>query len=345
MTWKIVCVGGFLAMFCAAAFRVELVAQEADPDVQIENREVQAQPEPAADPAAKTAMQKGLAYLLRQQKEAGSWNPETGNNPMVNDGLTALCTYALLRSGMSSDDPALKRALAMIRSHKEEYTYTVSLDVLALCAANRLSDLQLIRRKVAWLEAAQVKQGENRGSWSYTNAEAGRGDGSNTRFAVLALEAADTMGVKASADTWKRIAWYWATHQNPEGGWGYMPKTTTTRNMTCAGIASLAIADAITKDANEHHAQAVERGLAWLAKHGVAGDDALKQGFPGYYLHALEQAVRATHTKTLGEQDWRADLQQALLKAQNSQTGAWKGGTEDALISTCFALLFLAKDD
>jgi prenyltransferase beta subunit len=286
-----------------------------------------------------------LAYLLRQQREAGTWNPETGNTPMVSEGLTALCTFALLRSGVSADDAALKRALALIRSHKDEYTYTVSLDVLALCAANRLSDLELIRAKVAWLEAAQVKAGENRGSWSYTNTEAGRGDGSNTRFAVLALEAADKAGVKASADTWKRIAWYWAAHQNAEGGWGYMPKANTTPNMTYAGIASLSIASAIATDDQDKNAEAVRHGLAWLARHAVTGDDVLKKSFGFYSLHALEQAARTTHTKKIGDVDWREDLQRALLKAQDPATGAWKGGTEDALVSTCFALLFLAKDD
>ncbi|HVW01667.1 MAG TPA: M56 family metallopeptidase [Planctomycetaceae bacterium] len=336
MSWKIACVAGFLALFVATAVRVELIAQEVQ-DSAPPKAEVR------TDPEVETAMQKGLAFLRKAQGEAGGWT--ASSNAPLNDGLTSLCAFALLRSGVNADDPALKRALALIRAHSDEYTYAVALDVLALCEANRLSDLELIRRKVAWLESAQVTEGESRGSWGYVRVNAGRGDGSNSRFAVLALEAADKVGIKASGDTWKRIAEYWATHQSSDGGWGYVPKAPATRNMTCAGIMSLSILSARSAENSEQHAKAVEQGLAWLARHAVPGHEALNQAHGYYYTHALEQAVRTSHSKQLGEVDWRADLQRALLKAQDPETGGWNGKAENAVISTCFALLFLANEE
>ena len=51
---------------------------------------------------------------------------------------------------------------------------------------------------------------------------AGRGDPSNSQFALLALYEAERAGVKVNEKTWRLALQYWQQIQNPDGSWGYI---------------------------------------------------------------------------------------------------------------------------
>src|SRR6476660_2414339 len=70
------------------------------------------QPQPAkgrAIDAAQvlSAIDRGKAFLIREQLPRGNWT-EFNN---FDGGVTALCTLALLNSGVPADDPSVQRAI------------------------------------------------------------------------------------------------------------------------------------------------------------------------------------------------------------------------------------------
>ena len=156
-------------------------------------------------------------------------------------GVTALCTLALLNSGVGVDDPVVRKALTYLRGLELDKTYTVSLQTMVLCAAEPKKDMLLIGRNVRWLERHQIKEGRRKGAWSYPGPG---GDNSNAQFAVLALYDAQRVGVEVSRETWELAADYWRRTQNDDGSWGYVPGDAGTGSMTCAGIGGLAISPA-----------------------------------------------------------------------------------------------------
>src|SRR3990172_7780122 len=110
-----------------------------------------ARAEPAAGPidAAQVldAIDRGTAYLKREQSPRGNWSEMAG----YTGGVTALATLALLNAGVPADDPAIVRALEYLRGLKLEKTYVVSLQTMVFAAAEPKKDMLLIDRNVRWL--------------------------------------------------------------------------------------------------------------------------------------------------------------------------------------------------
>jgi hypothetical protein len=124
--------------------------------------------------------------------------------------------------------------------------------------------------------------------------------------------------------------------------------------MTCAGIASLAIArDELRRMKAQHFSAADEGaveemivgGWAWLDLHwgvdrnpGLDGDE-----WEHYWLYSLERAGLLTGVKIVNGKDWYFDGATELF-AQQEASGAWKGpGDKESTTPTCFALLFLKR--
>src|ERR1700752_2859956 len=91
------------------------------------------------------AIDRGVAYLKREQR-GGRWNDMAS----YEGGVTALCTLALLNSGVPADDPSVSRALDYLRGIIPEKTYVVALQTMVLCAAQPQKDMLRINRNVRW---------------------------------------------------------------------------------------------------------------------------------------------------------------------------------------------------
>lgn len=307
-----------------------------------------------------SAIDRGVGYLKRQQGPRGSWDeiaPYDG-------GVTALCTLALINSGVPVDDPVVRKALDYLRPMEPTWTYSVSLQTMVLCAAEPKKDQLIIRRNVKWLEEKQVKEGQRKGAWSYPgNSGAGAADNSNSQFAVLALYDAQRVGVDVSRDTWVMAADYWRRTQNEDGSWGYVPGDAGTGSMTCAGIGGLAISSAALEsgDASVENGRVeccrshavddnLDRGIAWLAIHFSISRNPRPAGGGQpclyYYLYGLERAGRLTARRFIGEHDWYREGAELLVREQDSLSHYWKGtwfAEQRASISTAMALLYLSK--
>ena len=172
------------------------------------------------DREVRQAIERGVEYLKTQQdKVRGGWL----EHPTQPGGLSALCTLALLNSGVGVDDPAMAKALDYIRSFdKPDMTYSVALRTMVLCAAEPKKDLLVIRQNVKWLEATQLASGTSatrgrKGTWAYSARQEGQGDNSNTQFAMLALNEAERVGRRSQSHYLATGAGVLAA--DPEGGW------------------------------------------------------------------------------------------------------------------------------
>jgi WD40 repeat protein len=293
------------------------------------------------------AVRQGVAFLKQQQNaKTGEWNGFESQAA----GVGALCTLALLKSGVDLNEPAVANALRALRSHTDLKTsYAVALQTLALCAAEPGYDAMLVQQNVDWLEKAQGdKRGD--GAWSYSGS-ASVHDGSNTQFAILALYEAQQAGAQVAPATWQRAAAYYRDRQNPDGSWGYLPSANGSGSMTCAALSGLAIirqclpaGDPALQGCDE----ALARGERWLVQHfSVHGNPPeIANGLLSfYYLHALAQFGHYSGRCFLGRHAWWKEGARLLLDSQNKD-GSWthkNAAEEPPIIATSLALLFLAE--
>jgi len=312
------------------------------------------------------SIQRGVDYLKSQQNKVnGSWPARVGQP----GGVTALCTLALIYSGVEPSDEAVQRALAYLRKlGKPKMVYTTALQTMVFCAAEPEKDLLLIRRNAAWLQSMQITtRGESQGAWAYSDSQ-GSGDRSNSQFALLALHEAERAGVSVNERTWRLALRYWLNTQHDDGSWNYQHGYSSTGSMTCAGIASLVIAsgqlsrgDARVVDSRirccgeQEKVEEIERAFDWLGnnfsvRRNPTGPGKAQGTLSGhwllYYLYGVERVGRLTGRRHIGPHDWYREGAEYLVRMQDGFTGRWKGkghAETEPCIATPFALLFLSK--
>ncbi|WP_165247492.1 DUF4159 domain-containing protein [Paludisphaera soli] len=314
------------------------------------------------------AIRDGVRYLKSMQiAETGGWRDyQVGGEART--GLTSLVALALLTAGEPADSPTIRKALDFLRRWSPEQldsTYAVALQTMVYAAADPKTDVNRIIANVDWLERAQIRPSdavEWPGSWSYNLGKRGLGDNSNSQYALLGLQAAAEVGVQAKPEVWNLARAYWESAQRGDGGWGYHHKqrdSGSTGSMTAAGISSLVITGLRRfQGAEEIHGENIQncgkgtlnrnlqRGIGWMASRFQVGQNINQgQAWRLYYLYGVERAGRLGGLRFFGEHDWYREGAEALVHEQDKLGGFWKGAANenDPLISTSFALLFLAK--
>jgi hypothetical protein len=315
------------------------------------------------------AIDRGVSYLKTQQRNDGAWPDDM---PGQQGGISALCTLALLNSGVEPSDEKIQRALNHLRLIGPSSTYVVSLQTMVFARAEPEKDRLAIDRNVKWLERTQIEQGPRKGAWSYGE-QGGSGDNSNSQFALLALYEAERAGVSASDRTWRLAKAYWEKCQNVDGSWSYEitgTQAASSGSMTCAGITSLAIAADRVQASNARvagdqiecclpndgkDADRIELGLQWLGRHYSVAHNPGTGQYLLYYLYGLERVGRLTARRFLplvprpgqpDKADWYREGAEQLVRSQDSLSGFWTGvghAEDKPLIGTSFSLLFLSK--
>ena len=316
---------------------------ETSPKTKVASENAHIAPAPAEtlrepEPNEKQLVERCIQFLKSEQLKEGFW-PEQES---MQGGVTSLALCALLQSGVPVDDAAVQRGLKVIREVKPSTVYVASLQAMALCLADPKAHEELIRRNVTSLINSQ---NQLKGGWSYQIGEPSRfdGDGSNSRFAVLALHQAADAGFEVPGDVWKLIRLYWIAGRDHNGGWGYTPKGNATQSMTFAGVASLAIvrrhltlteADATEQD------QAIRDALKWLDNHFTLID---REAWLLYRAHAIERMANLHGVDQIGSHEWRKELVDLLLKLQRHD-GAFIGNPQESpAIATSLALMSLNR--
>lgn len=296
----------------------------------------------------------GVKYLKDEQNDSrGTWN-DLAQYP---GGVTALCTLALLNSGVPPSDPHIQKALAYLRTKEPTKTYCVALQTMAFCAAEPHRDQLQIQQNVRWLESNQLPEG----LWSYPGAG---GDNSNSQFAVLALHEAERAGAQVDPATWRRAAKYWKECQNADGSWGYQAGWADgLGSMTCAGIGASVICSGRVDRPNaevengfiqccqpQDEDNSLERALSWLGRNFSVRRNPGRRGMGNiwhyYYLYGLERVGRLTARRLIGDHDWYREGAEFLVGQQDPFNHHWAGtghAEDDPHIATSLALLFLSK--
>ena len=306
---------------------------------------------------ARESIRSGIVWLKEAQKAKGNW----AQHGRYKGGATALCTLALINSGVPVDDPHVKKALDYLRDiGRPDQVYPVALQTMVFAIAEPERDRLALERNVRWLEKIQVKDTDFSGGWGYGETRRGSPDNSNSQFAVLALNEAQRAGITVNKKTWGRAFAYWAQRQERDGSWGYR-RGNGRGSMTCAGITSMIIAG---RNLNEGDARvvgnrvrccsrvndddAVDRGISWLARNfSVSRNPATGENSENwlfYYLYGLERVGRLSGRRFVGSHDWYREGSEFFVNRQQLD-GSWKGQSLQNYphVSTSFALLFLSK--
>lgn len=308
------------------------------------------------------SIRSGVSFLKNRQRTDGSWN-RYANQP---GGVTALCTLALINSGVKPDDPSVQRAMNYLRriGPTQRMVYSTSLITMAFCAAEPKRDAPLIQENVRWLQRAQAING----GWDYGIGSSGRTDNSNSQYALLALHEAQRVGIEVDQQVWGRAKNYWIEAQDEKtGAFGYQQRRDElTGSMTCAGISSLIIAIENFRETErevdgdrvdccvpvDDGMDRVERAIDWMGRkfaveYNPGPPDSFSSYYLLYYLYGMERAGRLSGRRFFGDRDWYREGAEFLVDLQNSLTGAWTGTSAGAEsnpdIATALSLLFLAK--
>jgi hypothetical protein len=199
--------------------------------------------------------------------------------------------------------------------------------------------------------------------WSYGTARGritGRGDNSNTQFALLGLHEAAKAGVNVPRAVWERSRKHFENTQLKDGGWAYRyysgmvarrGRSPSYGSMTATGVASLFICGqrlhvggrkvfvrgAYPGCGKYRQNVRIAAGLKWLADNFTVKENPGRgRSWLHYYLYALERCGMITGLRHFGKHDWYRKGAEFLVKTERG--GQW-GSTYD----TAFALLFMAK--
>lgn len=308
-------------------------------------------------PRIDEAIAKGVERLLNTQIRDGSWGVE-GNQL---GGQAGLCTYALLKSGVSPDHPSLQRAFAFLDNITPDKTYSVGCMLLAYGASPNPGHKARMRELLETMLRIQHRQG----TWAYPH---GGPDLSNTQYAALGLWAADKAGLKVPADVWKSLIDATMLHQESYhmadiaitgrtgvgkrevAGFQYRANgaknaNNATGTMTTAGISILKICEIglgkkMSKKQRREVTRSIQGGLSWMdANFSVTKDQQPGRGgrWLLYYLYGMERVGGLTQQEQFGGNWWYIAGAPEVLRRQKGD-GGW-GRTYD----TCFALLFLRR--
>lgn len=307
----------------------------------------------------KDVVQKGVAFLKKQQGEDGSFSPK-----QAGPGVTALVAAALLRNGYSADEPVVAKALAYLEKNVQKdggiydkvlANYTTSIAVLAFQEANKDGKYNTLLKKAGeFLRSMQSPEDDPKnpkyGGAGYDGKS--RPDLSNTQFFVEGLLAA---GIPKDDPAVQRALKFISRCQNLPGEHNDQPfakKATeddkggltyripldpddklhkqaaegglrSAGGMTYAGLKSFLYAG-LTRDDPR-----VKAAVDWIARHYTLEENpGLKQAGLYYYYHTFAKAMTALgddqFTDAAGKKhDWRRELFEALKKRQG-EDGGWR---------------------
>ncbi|HHH75565.1 MAG TPA: DUF4159 domain-containing protein, partial [Phycisphaerae bacterium] len=310
------------------------------------------------------SIQKAIATLRASRQANGTWKDYGG----YKGGITAISTLALLNAGISPNDPAIRRGVAYLKEVKDEKTYVVSLKCQVFAAADPSGKAHKVslQQSAAWLIKTQLKTG----MWGYGLSRGvtyGRGDNSNTQFALLGLHEAAKAGILVPERVWKLSRVHFFNTQLADGGWTYYYQKTTPRpgvrvgnipsygSMTAAGVASLyicgqrlhhggmkAFVNGAYPSCGKYKQNVVlAKGLEWMGKNfSVKENPGRRTSWLHYYLYGIERVGMVSGMRNFGRHDWYRQGAKFLVDTQSAK-GTW--GSNYATYDTAFSLLFLAK--
>jgi squalene-hopene/tetraprenyl-beta-curcumene cyclase len=308
-----------------------------------------------ADPQeVQKVLDKAVGYLKTSQGKYGEFSTK-----IAGPGITAIAVAALLRNGVSPQEPVVAKGLRYLETQIKDdggiyskglANYTTAVALMALKEANTKGQYDGVIKKAAdFIKNIQhIEDDLNQGGFGYNKGD--RADLSNSAFSVEALLAAglskDDPAVKNALIFISKCqnlpgeknqeAFAKKTSEDDKGGFTYDPKMSDKNpnrtaagglrslgGMTYSGLKSFLYAGVDKTDPR------VVAAVAWVRQH-YRLDENPGMGKAGlyYYYHTFAKAMDA-----LGEDlfedakgkkhDWRAELFDVLQK-QQQPNGSWR---------------------
>jgi squalene-hopene/tetraprenyl-beta-curcumene cyclase len=345
-------------------------------------------PAPAPDAASlaknrEQAIQRGIAYLVSEQAEDGSW-------AKGNIGITALCTQALLAGGKTIQDPPVRKAVEFLAKHQADdggirdvglENYTTSVALMVLVKADPKTYAPQIEKAKAFLIAHQWDEAESidTGHPWYGGAGYGQHERPDLSNEAFFLEAMHQAGVPKDHPLWKKAQVFLSRTQDRSesndgvfvgtdgGGFVYSPHgggeskagTVDLPNgkkglkaygtMTYAGFKSFVYAGLSRDDPR------VLAALDWIRRHWTFDENPElgQQGLFYYYLTAA-RALSAWGEPTIMDvrrrtHDWRAELSDSILRRQRengswfNEAERWFEGEQVPVVPTSYCIIALVE--
>lgn len=196
------------------------------------------------NPRFDKAVARGVKFLKEDLSRGGNEGPHASEK--------SLAAYALLKAGVSENDPVIKKVVAEIKARvnggvyepatTNEHIYFAGIDAMLLGSAdgeNSRVELQAIANYLL------KNQGDD-GSWDYPSRTVG--DTSMAQYGVLGLWSCMRNGIQIEPNVWDKALGWHTKNKNPDGGWAYHPGVQTgpgggrsTHNMTLGATGTMAI--------------------------------------------------------------------------------------------------------
>jgi len=291
------------------------------------------------------AIERGVAFLVREQKPDGTWPGDEGTHP---GGQSSLVALTLVKSGLARDDPHLRDALAALRPVVFKSTYSASVYLMLRAALIDKSKTEAPGEARDCFQFLLDHQQD--GLWAYPQ---GAIDMSNTQFALLGLRAGTQLGFEVpekAVESCLQALFRW---QRPDGSFAYESDRVPTGSMTAATLGGLAVLAEMGQRSERvgalfaKHRADVARGEAWMEQHLVPehnpyGERFWTTSWHLAHLWAIERWCGLTNRAKVGTHDWYREIAAWLVEEQQAD-GSWSYAGSPALLDTCFALLFLRR--
>jgi len=302
----------------------------------------------------RAAVAKATAVLKQLVQEETNWLGGSARGT----GLKALVVVALLNAGVDPTDPVLAAAIRSVAVSPDTETYTVALKCMVLAAADPEQYGSVLQSSAAWLSRTQLSNG----MWSYGRSR-GRGDNSNTQFALLGLHEAARAGAMVPQSVWEKAARHFVNTQLPDGGWTYFyvggrSASKAYGSMTAAGLASLYICgrqlhvggrkefvNGAYPDCGKYQQDRVlVGGIDWITRNFSVRTNPEHHSWHHYWLYGLERTGMISGLRYFGSHDWYREGAAYLVATQRGGWWETRGQiTTETVQATAFSLLFLAK--
>ena len=344
-------------------------------------QEVSAEPASAARDAARSALERGLAWLARAAASTPDGSlPKSGARDPAPVAVTALAALAWMAGGSTPDRGPHGEELALaidwlvertnLDPRSETYGYISlsgdglsrmhghGLAALALTQAANASPksergAKIARALEAAIQCIERTQGVE-GGWWYQPVKSLEHEGSITVCEVQALRAAHNAGFKVDPLTISRALDYLARSQKKDGSFRYaLGDDHSTLSLTAAAIATL-------NAAGKYEGKALEEGFGYLFR-GLSAREAWIEAHPNApfedrrlpeerderhpWCEFYERLYLAQALWQYGERDaferWAAHETKSVLRSQR-EDGSWNDERFGAAYATANDCLVLA---
>ncbi len=299
-------------------------------------------------PEAKNAIDRGLAYLARQQERRGSWS-NTGGQGRYPVAMTSLAGLALLMDGNTTTQgryaPQVDRCVnfllnsiqpsGLITGGEEEsrpmYGHGFAMLFLSQLYgmtedADRARQIhRVLRNGVALIQRAQSPAG----GWIY-RPDSGGDEGSVTITQVQAVRSCRNVGIAVPKDLIDDAMAYLAASQNSDGGIRYSLRQR--QGGSRAPITAAAVA--CWFNAGEYENPLARKAVAYCKTNLSAG------GGGGHDFYGSFYWAQALYISSDPYWDEYFPVRRDYLLGGQSATGAWSGGVGD-IYRTSVALTIL----